>query len=107
MRRYYVYMLLCSDDSFYVGISNDPDLRTAQHNEGIDEKCYTFRRRPVKLAWCEDFREVLDAIACEKRLKGWSRAKKRALMRGDWAAIHAIVREERKVRESRKVSSRR
>ena len=102
MRRYYVYMLLCADDSFYVGITNDPERRLAEHNAGIDEECYTYARRPVTIVHCSDFDEVWDALRWEKRLKGWSRAKKRALTLNDWPAICEIVRAERKSRERRR-----
>jgi putative endonuclease len=92
-KSYFVYMLLCDDGSYYTGISHDVDRRAAEHNEGIDPRCYTFTRRPVRLVYAAEFHEVEDAIAFEKRLKGWSRKKKAALVRGDWAAIVAMARE--------------
>jgi putative endonuclease len=98
MRNYYVYMLLCADGSFYTGITNDPDRRVWEHNEGIDDSCYTFERRPVKIVYCATFDEVLDAIDWEKRVKGWSRAKKRALVNDDWQGINKIVTAERRRR---------
>jgi putative endonuclease len=76
MKSYYVYVLLCADRSFYTGITNEPEVRVAQHQEGNDPRCYTFTRRPVKLVHCSEFHKVADAIALEKQLKGWSRAKK-------------------------------
>ena len=101
MRKYFVYMLLCADDSFYVGISNDPDRRVWQHNEGIDEKCYTYSRRPVRIVHSSEFDYVDQAIDWEKHLKHWSRAKKRALANNDWEGIHKIVTAERRRRERR------
>ena len=101
MREYFVYMLLCADGSFYVGVTNDPERRLWEHNAGIDEGSYTHERRPVKLVYCSaPCDAVLAAIAWEKQLKGWSRAKKRALLKSDWQGIHQIVRAERKRRES-------
>jgi putative endonuclease len=89
----WVYMLRCSDGSYYVGSHRGEDVmtRVAQHDEGVGGD-YTSRRRPVTLAWSEEFAWALDAIACERRLKGWSRAKKEALIKGDWAAISALAR---------------
>ena len=55
MKRFYVYILLCSDRSFYVGITNDPEYRLGQHQTGEDPKCYTFKRRPVAMVHCSDF----------------------------------------------------
>lgn len=98
-RAYYVYMALCDDGSYYTGVTNDTELRTAQHNEGLDPRCYTFTRRPVRLVYSSEFREVDDAIRFEKQLKGWSRKKKATLVRGDWDAIVAYAREIRPVKE--------
>ncbi|HEY1653720.1 MAG TPA: GIY-YIG nuclease family protein [Candidatus Tumulicola sp.] len=93
-------MLLCSDDSFYVGVSNDPDRRLWEHNAGLDERCYTYKRRPVRIVHSSEFDNVLQAIDWEKRLKSWSRAKKSALVNNDWPAIHEIVTAERRRREA-------
>ncbi|HET6894123.1 MAG TPA: GIY-YIG nuclease family protein [Candidatus Baltobacteraceae bacterium] len=90
---YFVYMVLCDDGSYYVGVTNDADRRVAEHNAGIDPHCYTFTRRPVHLVYSQQFNEVDDAIRSEKQIKGWSRKKKAALVRGDWNAIVAMARE--------------
>jgi putative endonuclease len=87
MKNYYVYMVFCSDGSYYIGMTNDVESRIAQHNFGVDPNSYTFSRRPVLLVYSSSFSEVTEAIACEKQLKGWSRRKKAALARGDWVAI--------------------
>ncbi len=92
MKTYYVYMLLCADRSFYIGITNNPEARVAQHQNGIDPECYTFNRRPLKLVHCSDFRNVDDAIAWEKQLKGWSRAKKVAFVSGNWELVHDLAK---------------
>jgi len=87
MKTYFVYMLLCADGSFYVGITNNVDMRLAQHQLGIDKRCYTFTRRPVKLVHSSYFYDVFEAIAWEKQLKGWRRSKKEALIQNDWPGI--------------------
>ncbi len=91
MKTYYVYMLLCADGSFYVGITNNLELRIGQHQFGIDPRCYTFKRRPFKLVHSSDFHNVDEAIGWEKQLKGWSRAKKLALIGSDWKLIHELA----------------
>jgi hypothetical protein len=53
---------------------------------------YTSKRRPVKLVWSADFQFVTDAIAFERQLKGWSRAKKEALMKGNFAELSNLAR---------------
>src|SRR5262249_33744915 len=89
----YVYMLRCADDSYYVGSATGNDLwkRMAEH-ETAASRGYTFPRRPVQLVWSEYFDRITDAIAVERQLKGWSRAKKEALIRGDWGGIKRLAK---------------
>jgi putative endonuclease len=85
----WVYILRCADGSYYTGLTKqeEPEAREWEHNEGIYEDAYTSTRRPVKLVYAENFDLVVDAIAAERRIKGWSRAKKEALMAGDWQRL--------------------
>jgi len=85
--QYFVYMVRCSDGSFYVGVTNDVERRINEHNFGLDPSSYTHERRPVRLVYSTDFQRIEQAIAWEKQLKGWSRAKKIALIDGDWERI--------------------
>jgi putative endonuclease len=89
----YVYILRCADGSYYVGSATGQDLapRIDQHNAG-SYPGYTFSRRPVVLAWSEYFDRITDGIAVERQIKGWSRAKKEALMRSDWTSISELSR---------------
>lgn len=66
----YVYILKCSDGSFYTGVTNNLELRIKQHHEGINRCCYTFNRRPLDLAYFEKFQTPMEAIRMEKKLKG-------------------------------------
>jgi len=86
-----VYIVLCSDDSFYIGVTNDVERRVWEHNEGIDTGCYTFKRRPVRLMYASEFPDAMSAIDWEKRIKRWSREKKQALIDGDWKRIKALT----------------
>jgi predicted GIY-YIG superfamily endonuclease len=99
---YIVYILLCSDGSYYTGSTSDIQRRLFEHQEGLSPIAYTFQRRPVKLVWSEEVANLDEALLHEHQIKGWSRAKKEALIRGDFQAIHAIVRDERKRREKEK-----
>ena len=89
-------MLLCADGSYYVGSATGEDLsqRVMAHQTGA-RPGYTFSRRPVKLVWSEHFDRITDAITAERQLKGWSRAKKEALIRGDYAMIAALAKRRR------------
>lgn len=92
----WVYMLKCADGSYYVGSHRGGDVQTrvGQHQAG-EGGDYTQRRRPVTLIWCEEFQRITDAIAFERRIKGWSRAKKEALVAGDWSEVSALSRRRR------------
>jgi len=76
----YVYILKCSDLSYYIGVTNNPELRLISHNQGLNSTSYTYNRRPVALVWCDFFQSNLEAIRWEKQIKGWSRKKKEALI---------------------------
>ena len=80
---YAVYILSCSDDSYYTGQSNDLEKRIWQHETGYFPDCYTFKRRPLKLAWHTIVQTPDEATKLEKQIKGWSRKKKEALIKGD------------------------
>ena len=99
---YFVYILKCADSSYYTGSTADLGERFLQHQEGIEPSAYTFRRRPVELVWSEEVDTYNEALLHEHQIKGWSRAKKEALIRNDFQAIHEIVRVERKEREQKK-----
>jgi putative endonuclease len=102
VKQYFVYMLLCADGSYYVGVTNDVDRRVWEHNAGLSSTAYTHSRRPVQIAHTSTFSNVEEAIRWEKQLKGWSRAKKRALADGNWSGVHKIVCNERLRRSGRK-----
>ena len=89
----YVDILLCADGSFYVGSATGEDLseRIDQHNHGHFPG-YTRSRRPVRLMWSQDFDRITDAIAAERQVKGWGRAKKEALIRSDWDSVRGLAR---------------
>ena len=88
---FYAYMLHCSDGSYYVGHSDDLDARIAAHQSGLLPG-YTQKRRPVQLVWHQDFAERDQAFAAERQIKGWSRAKKEALIRDDWDSVQLLSR---------------
>jgi putative endonuclease len=88
----YLYILRCADGSYYVGTTRKSvEERVGEHNTGLLGG-YTSKRRPVTLAFAEHFDTITDAIAVERQLKGWSRAKKEALMRDDWSLIGKLAK---------------
>ncbi len=103
---YIVYILECPDGSYYMGSPDDINKRLWQHEQGVEPSSYTYSRRPVKLVWTsEETQHYYDALRWERQIKGWSRAKKQALIRGEFEAIHEIVKTERRKREQVKRKS--
>jgi putative endonuclease len=97
----WMYILECADGSYYVGSTKNLERRIWQHNEGVGAK-YTARRRPVKLVYAAEFLNVAQAYAREKQVQGWSRAKREALIRGDYGALPELARKDfEKYREKR------
>lgn len=88
---FWTYMLHCNDRSFYVGHTDDLETRIAQHEAGTTSG-YTQNRRPVKLVWSQSFVTRMEALEAERQIKGWSRAKKLALIREDWKLISMLAR---------------
>ena len=80
---FYVYILRCADRSYYTGHTDDLEKRFAQHRDGAITSCYTYKRRPVQLVFSQSFGSREEALAAEQQIKGWSRAKKEAMIKGD------------------------
>lgn len=91
--RVWVYMLQCADGSYYIGSyrGDDLDVRVSQHNAGVYADAWTLKRRPVRLVWSQEFQQITDAIAVEQQMKRWRRAKKEAVIRGDWSVLPELA----------------
>lgn len=89
----WMYILECVDGSYYVGSTKDLKRRVWEHNEGIGAK-YTARRLPVELVYTEEFSSITDAYEREKQVQNWGRAKREALIRGDYAALPELARKD-------------
>jgi putative endonuclease len=84
-------MLRCADGRYYVGSTRKSlEARVAEHNSGV-LKGFTSKRLPVVLVWSQHFADITAAISAERQIKGWSRAKKEALIAGDYAAIQRLA----------------
>ena len=89
MKFYWVYILLCSDGSYYTGSTSDLRKRISEHNLGI-YKCYTRKRLPVRLVFSEQFDDPYNAVSAERQIKRWTRAKKKALIKRDFKLLHEL-----------------
>ncbi len=90
--NYFVYIVECSDASYYTGVTNNLDRRLWEHNNDENALCYTYKRWPVVLKYYQRFQDINQAIACEKQVKGWSRKKKEALCKEDWEEIKRLAK---------------
>lgn len=91
MGRAWVYILLCSDNTYYVGSTTDLEQRIADHNSGRYGG-FTSTRLPVHLIWSLEFDDIRFAFEFERRIKKWSRAKKEAMMKSDYKVLHELAR---------------
>ena len=88
---YYVYILRCADDSFYVGSAQDLDTRVKAHNDGRGA-AYTFKHRPVHLVYSETFDSEIQAVTRERQLKHWSHDKTQALVAGHIRRLKHLIK---------------
>ena len=87
MKIYYVYILKCSDSTYYTGITSNLEKRVIEHVSGHHKDSYTFSRRPVSLVFYAEFTEPTKAIETEKQIKKWSKAKKEALINNEFEKL--------------------
>jgi putative endonuclease len=90
--KYCVYILKCSDGSYYTGITNDVDRRFHEHSNDLSGCSYTSKRLPVELVFTEYFQDVNHAISFEKQVKGWSRKKKEAIIKDNWDSLPELAK---------------
>lgn len=88
----WVYILRCTDNTYYVGSTIDTESRLVAHQRGTIPGCYTASRRPVELVFCEEANSLEDAFRWERQLKGWSRRKKEALIAGRYDLLPGLSR---------------
>ena len=87
----FAYMLRCADGSYYVGSTRTSlEARVTDHNNHRFAG-YTSARLPVMLVWSQEFERIADAIAAERQIKGWNRAKKEALIAGDFVEVRRLA----------------
>lgn len=90
MNSFFVYMLLCSDGSYYIGHTDNIEKRISEHEQGAYRCCYTKSRLPVNVVFVQRFTSRHEAFAAERKMKKWSRAKKEALSRSDWERVSEL-----------------
>ncbi|MCX6744899.1 MAG: GIY-YIG nuclease family protein [Candidatus Parcubacteria bacterium] len=91
-KEYHVYIVECSDKSYYTGVTNSVERRVWEHNNDKNTNHYTYSRRTVILKFVETYEDINDAIAREKQIKRWNRKKKEALIRQMYEELPDIAR---------------
>ena len=89
---FYIYILKCRDGSYYTGHTDNLEMRLTQHEDRAFPDCYTATRLPVELVYSQELTTREEALAAERQIKGWSRKKKEAMMRGDWDEVSRLAR---------------
>lgn len=89
---FWVYIVKCADDSYYTGHTDNLEQRIAQHQQRYFPSCYTATRLPVSLVYRQPCPTRIEALSAEQQIKGWSRKKKEAMMRGDWLEVSRLAK---------------
>ena len=100
MKVMYVYVLRCADESYYTGVTNNLERKFEEHEQGINRNCYTYIRRPLKIVFYEMFNDPIKAIDFEKKIKGWNRKKKEALINEQFHLLPELSRSTANARSS-------
>ncbi len=90
-KTYWVYILKCSDESYYTGSTSNIEKRISEHQNGLI-KGYTSKRLPIELVFSEYFDDVYNSLTAERQVKGWTRAKKEALINGDFELLKVLAK---------------
>lgn len=90
MKTYFVYILKCSDNLLYTGITNNIGRRLEEHQKGVNKSCFTYKRRPLELIFNQVFNDVEQAIYFEKKIKKWSSKKKLALANDNFDMLQIL-----------------
>jgi putative endonuclease len=98
-KPFWIYILCCADGSYYTGHTDDLELRVAQHESGEIEG-YTATRRPIELVYTQECATREEALSAELQIKGWSRKKKEAMIRGDWNEVRRLAGNKRARKET-------
>jgi len=94
---FWVYVLKCADNSYYTGHTDNLENRFMQHQHKMYPTCFTATRLPVELVFSQEFSTRAEALASERQIKGWSRKKKEALIRGDWEKLSIYAKRQKKL----------
>ena len=99
MKIYFVYILLCSDDSYYVGFTNNLQRRLLEHSNKRNPYSYTSKRLPVRVVYFERYDSPIIGIYREKQIKGWSRIKKEALIEKRYDDLPKLSRKKNRTKD--------
>lgn len=92
MKQSYVYILKCSDQTYYTGVTSNLTKRLIEHKNGKHIDSYTFARRPLTLEFYAEFTDINRAFETEKQIKKWSRVKKEALINNEFEKLPNLAK---------------
>ncbi|WP_029920844.1 GIY-YIG nuclease family protein [Nevskia soli] len=91
---FWTYILRCNDGAYYTGHTDNLEQRINQHQHGEIPGFTSNNRRPVQLVFSQAFSTREEALTAELQIKSWSRAKKEALIRGDWSGLQLAAKKQ-------------
>ena len=89
MLNFYIYILKCSDGTYYTGHTDNLEKRIIEHEDNVYE-CYTSKRLPVELVFVQECASRSEALEAERKIKKWGKRKKDALVTRGWEGILAL-----------------
>ncbi len=92
MKLSFVYILKCSDGTYYTGVTSNLDKRLEKHHSGFYKDSYTYKRRPLELVFYAEFTDINIAFLKEKQIKNWSKAKKETLIEGRFGDLPNLAK---------------
>ncbi len=91
-KTFFVYILSCSDNTYYTGVTSNLENRLQQHQSGYDKSAYTYFRRPVQLEYFAIFTDSMIAFQFQQQIKKWSQKKKQALINGEYEKLPNLAK---------------
>ncbi|MDD7886672.1 GIY-YIG nuclease family protein [Flavivirga sp. 57AJ16] len=86
-----VYILKCSEGLIYTGVTNNLSRRFEKYQNGLNKNGFTFKRRPLKLVFHQEFNDINQAISFEKKIKNWRAKEKLALANKNFNMLQILA----------------
>lgn len=96
MKPFFLYILKCNDESYYIGHTDNLEKRISEHKLSFFKSAYASKRLPFEVAHVQMFTTRYEALAAERKIKKWNRKKKAAYIEGDWELLALLAKRKKK-----------